>query len=140
MQIRLMEGRDLARVREIFEAQGLDVHLPLPGEDPAVVVAAVAEEDGVVVAAVIARTSVEAHLVIARGDPGAPRKVERLVRFAEGAVAAVGRHQRSLGFATYEDVVAVVPEGMSVMQRLMSWLGFIREPTGYVAWYKKLGA
>jgi len=138
MKFRLYKPEDEARVKETFAAQGINVNLPLPGHDPAVIVAVVGEgEKGAM--AVIGRLTVEAHLIVHPEEPGAAAKVRTLAHAAEGALIVTAERMRQLGFAAVDDLEAFVPVKMDRMQDLIRYLGFMNEPVGYVKFWKKVG-
>lgn len=139
MNVRLLtKPEDIAAVRETFAAQGLDVHLPLPGIDPAVLIAVVGDgEKGKI--AVIGRLTIEAHLVIHPDEPNGASKVRKLTNAAEGALIVTAERMRQMGFAAVEDIEAFVPSFMSRMRSLIQYLGFAQEPEGYTRYWKRVG-
>jgi hypothetical protein len=140
MRVRLYQPEDETAVREIFRRQEIDADLPLPWIDPAVMVAAVAEDDdGTITDAIIGRITIEAHLVSDPEKPGAVTRVRKLANYTEGAALAIAQAMREKKCAIVTDIIAFVPKGYKRMEEFMSILGYVEEPPSYQPWWKRLG-
>jgi hypothetical protein len=123
--IRHYKPEDEAAVREIFAAQGLDVHLPLPGKDPACLGMLVEEENGVVQRAIIARLTVETQLVTRPDAPvGEARKIRTLAHNMQGFLLGKAEDFEKLKMGSLRDVMIEVPVTMPLMNDLVKLLGF----------------
>ena len=128
IMIRHYKPEDEAAVREIFAAQGLDVHLPLPGQDPACLGMLVEEEDGVIQRAIIARLTVETQLVTRPDAPvGEARKIRTLAHNMQGFLLGRAKDFENLKMGSLRDVMIEVPNSMPLMNDLVRLLGFEEE-------------
>ncbi len=139
MKIRLFKPSDGPALKEIFKRQNVNADLPIPGEDPSVLVAVVGEEDGKPVSAIILRLTAEAHLVIDPDIEQVPTKIIQLRNITEGAALALAEKLRQVQLGSIDDIVAFVPTDMDRMGVLMKYLGFHEEPSEFRAYWRKLG-
>lgn len=139
MKIRLFKPSDGPALKEIFKRQNVNADLPIPGEDPSVLVALVGEENNKPVSAIILRLTAEAHLVIDSDIEQAPTKIMQLRNMTEGAALALGEKLRQVQLGSLDDIIAFVPADMERMSVLMQYLGFSEEPPGFKPFWRKLG-
>ncbi len=137
--VRLFRESDREKIRAVFAKQQLNVHLPLPGEDPAVAVAVVLETPGEEPMALILRLTCEACLVVSPDATHAAHKVRRLQAHAEGALMNLSKQLRELHFGAVEDGIALVDESKPRMQELMAHLGFRPEQGAFRLYYRRAG-
>lgn len=127
---RFYEPTDRDRVIALFKKQGLKVHLPLPGDDPACAIGFVAEKDGEIKYAFFLRSTYELHLVADPAEPLQTYAIRRLGALAEGAAMELGVEMKKVKFAYPVDAVAFVPKSLPRMVEYMKGsLGFIDEAT-----------
>ena len=141
--IRHYKPEDEAQIRALYAKQGLDVHLPLPGKDPACLGMLVWEENGVIERAEAARLTVETQIVT---DPDAPvgeaRKLLTLSHCMQGFLLARAKDFENLKMGSLRDVMIEVPTSMLRMHDLVKMLGFEAEleAPDFVLYYAPLGS
>jgi hypothetical protein len=141
LAFRFYKPEDREQVVTLFKKQNLNVHLPLPGEDPAAAIGIVAERNGEIKYAFFLRSTYELHLVADPDEENQAYAIRRLGALTEGAAMQAGVELAKLKFAVPTDAIAFVPKEMPDMREYMkTHLGFIDEPDVSYLLTKRLGS